>query len=316
MRIVFSLAILAMSLGSSVLAQDAKLQFEVASVRPSGPVPPGTPQIPGGRITGGPGTNDPERISYERVPFQQMIMAAYDVQRDQIKGPDWATTDDIRGAARFDISAKVPPSATKEQTATMLQNVLAERFQLSLHHETVQVSGYALIVAKGGSKLKESGGPVNESERTAAGPGGRVVLGIEKDGFPTVFPGRNMGGTFQDGVVRLRFRDYPLFDLTQQLSIVLAAHIVDRTGLGGKYDFTLEFTLPENGFMVALRATLPLAPGQIAPLNKDGPSPPQQDAVPIISSAMEKQLGLKLEATKIAVDTLVIDHVEKTPTEN
>ncbi len=293
MRIVSSLPILA-ALGSSVLlAQDAKLQFEVASVRPSGPVQPGTPQFPGGRITGGPGTNDPERINYERVPFQQLIMAAYGVQRDQIKGPDWATTDDIRAAARFDISAKVPPGATKEQLATMLQNLLAERFQMSLHHETVQVSGYALVVAKGGSKLKESRGPVDESERTTAGPGGRVILGTEKDGFPTVFPGRNMGGTFQDSAVRIRFRDYPLFDLTQQLSIALAAHMVDRTGLGGKYDFTLELTLPENGFMVAVRVTTPLSPGQIAPLNKDGPSPPQQDAVPIISSAMEKQLRVE-----------------------
>jgi uncharacterized protein (TIGR03435 family) len=100
------------------------------------------------------------------------------------------------------------------------------------------------------------------------------------------------------------------------LSFVLAAHLTDRTGLGGKYDFTLEFTPPENGFMVAIPATLPLSPGQTAPLNKGGPNPAQQDAVPIISSAMEKQLGLKLEGTKIAVDTLVIDHVEKTPTEN
>jgi uncharacterized protein (TIGR03435 family) len=316
MRTVSSLAILAMTVGSSVLlAQDAKLQFEVASVRPSGPVAAGTPQIPGGRITGGPGTNDPESIRYERVPFQQLIMAAYGVQRDQIKGPDWATTDDIRGAARFDISAKVPLGATREQAATMLQNLLAERFQMSLHHESVQVSGYALIVAKGGSKLKESAGPPGESERnaTTAGP---VNLKVEKDGYPQLFPRMNMGGTFQDGVVRIRFRDYPLFDLTQQVSIALSAHMVDRTGLGGRYDFTLEFTLPENGFMVAVRATLPLSPGQIAPLNKDGPSPPQQDAVPIISSAMEKQLGLKLEAAKIAVDTLVIDHAEKTPTEN
>lgn len=317
MRTVSFLAIVAVALGSNVLqAQDAKLQFEVASVRPSGPVPPGTPQFPGGQITGGPGTNDPENIRYERVPFQQLIMAAYGVQRDQIKGPDWATTDDIRAAARFDISAKVPPGTTKDQASTMLQNLLAERFQLSLHHETVQVSGYALVVAKGGSKLKESRGPVNELERNKPGAGGRINLETERDGFPQLFPRVNMGGRFQDGVVRDRFRDYPLFDLTQQLSVALAAHMVDRTGLDGKYDFTLEFTLPDNGFMVAVGVTTPIAPGQTAPLNKNGPSPPQQDAVPIISSAMEKQLGLKLEATKIAVDTLVIDHVEKTPTEN
>jgi uncharacterized protein (TIGR03435 family) len=316
MRTAFSLAMLAMTLGSSVLAQQARLQFEVASVRPSGPVPPGTPQIPGGRIVGGPGTNDPENIRYERLPFQQLIMAAYGVQRDQIKGPGWATTEDFSEAARFDISAKVPPGTTKEQASAMLQNLLAERFLLSLHHETVQSSGYALILAKGGSKLKETRGPVNESERTVAGAGGRVNLGTEKDGFPQLFPRMNMGGIFRDGVVRIRFRDYPLFDLTQQLSVALAAHLIDRTSLAGKYDFTLEFTPPENGFLVAIAAITTLSPGQTAPLNKNGPNPGQQDAVPIISSAMEKQLGLKLEATKIPVDTLVIDHVEKTPTEN
>ena len=317
MRTVFSLAILAVTLGPSVLrAQDAKLRFEVASVRPSGPVAAGTPQIPGGRIIGGPGTNDPESIRYERVPFQQLIMAAYGVQRDQIKGPDWATTEDIPGAARFDISAKVPPGTTKDQGAVMLQNLLAERFRMLLHHETTQVPGYAVVVAKGGSKLKESRGPVNESERTAPGAGGRVNLETEKDGFPQLFPRVNMGGIFKDGVVRIRFRDYPLSDLSQQLSSTLAAHVIDRTGLGGKYDFTLEFTPPENGFMLAIPATFPLYPGQTAPLNMNGPSPVQQDAVPIISSAMEKQLGLKLEAAKIAVDTIVIDRVERTPTEN
>lgn len=315
MRTVSSLAILA-ALGSGVLlAQDAKLQFEVASVRPSGPAPKGTPQGRG-MVRGGPGTTDPERLTYERALFRQLLMDAYGVQRDQIKGPDWATAEAVAGGAQFDISAKIPPGATKEQVATMLQNLLKERFQMSLHHETAQFSGYALVVAKSGSKLKESSGPVSESERTAAGPGGRVNLGTEKDGFPTVFPGRNMGGTFQDGVVRIRFRDYPLSDLTQQISIALSSHMADRTGLGGKYDFTLEFTPPQNGFIVAVRAITPLSPGQIAPLNKDGPSPPVQDAVPIISSAMEKQLGLRLEGTKIAVDTLVIDHVEKTPTGN
>ena len=317
MRAVSLLAILAMTLGASVLlAQDAKLHFEVASVRPSGPVPPGTPQIPGGRIIGGPGTNDPENIRYERVPFQQLIMAAYGVQRDQIKGPGWATSEDFTEAARFDISAKVPPGTTKEQAATMLQNLLAERFQLSLRHETVQFPGYTLVVAKGGSKLKESRGPVNESERNTPGAGGRINLETEKDGFPQLFPRMNMGGTFKDGVVRIRFRDYALFDLSQQLAFALAVRLTDRTALGGKYDFTLEFTPPENGLMVAIPITLPLSPGQTAPLSKNGPSLDQQDAVPIISSALEKQLGLKLEAAKIPVDTLVIDHVEKTPTEN
>lgn len=200
----------------------------------------------------------------------------------------------------------------------MLQNLLKERFQLTLHHEIVQFSGYALVVAKGGSKLKESGGAPRESERTKAEANGRVDVKTEQDGFPQLFPGRNMGGIFteNDGTVRIRFRDYPLSDLVQQFSFTLAVHMIDKTGLSGKYDFTLEFTIPENGFMVGVIATLPLSTGQMAPLNRNGPSPAQEDAVPIVSSAMEKQLGLKLEATKIPVDTLVIDHAEKTPAEN
>jgi len=260
----------------------------------------------GGRISGGPGTSDPERITYAYVPFQQLVMAAYGVQRYQIRGPDWVTPSDLRGAARFDISVKVPPGSTKEQAATMLQNLLAERFQLTLHHEAAQFSGYALVVAKGGAKLKESRGPVEESERARLGAGGKLNLGS------------NMGGDVnRDGVVRLRFRDYPLFDLTQQVSFALSAHLVDRTGLAGKYDFTLEFAVPEteNGLIVGIQAALPLSPGQTAPLYRE-PGPAEQDGVAIVSAAMEKQLGLKLEATKITMDTLVIDQVEKTPTDN
>ncbi len=294
----------------SARAQQPELEFEVASVRPAGPLPRG--MVLAGRISGGPGTNDPERITYEYVPFQDLIMAAYGVQRYQISGPDWVTPSDLRGAARFDISAKVAPGATKEQAATMLQNLLAQRFQLTLHHEAAQFSGYAVVVAKGGSKLKESGGAVEEGERAKLG-GGRQT---DKDGFPKLDPGSNMGGASdRDGVVRLRFRDYPLFDLTQQLSFGLSAHLVDRTGLAGKYDFTLEFALPPEGFIVGVQAALPLSPGQIAPLYRD-PGPAEQDAVAIVSAAMEKQLGLKLEATKITMDTVVIDHVEKTPAEN
>lgn len=294
----------------SAAAVPAKIEFEVASLRPS-PVGSGR----GGPARGGPGTSDPERLTYEHTLFRRLLMDAYGVQRDQIKGPDWATANAVDGGALFDVSAKIPPKATKQQVAIMLQNLLKDRFQLTLHHETTQPSGYALVVAKGGPKLNESAGPLSESERgkLVKGP---IYLQTESDGFPQLFPEHNLGGTFKDGTVRMRFRDYPLFDLVQQFSFMLGAHMIDRTGLTGKYDFTLEFTPPENGVVVGIVATLPLAPGQTAPLDANGPDPGRLDSVSVVSSAMEKQLGLKLEATKIGVDTLVIDHAEKTPTEN
>ena len=188
-------------------------------------------------------------------------MDAYGVQRDQIKGPAWATGNLPDGGATFDISAKIPRGATTEQVAIMLQNLLNDRFQLAVHHETAQSSGYALVVAKGGPKLKASAGPLSEAERGKLVTG-RINLQTGSDGFPQLFPEHNFGGTFKDGTVRMRFRDYPLFDFVQQFSFALGAHMADRTGLGGKYDFTLQFTPPENGFIVGVLATLPLAPGQ------------------------------------------------------
>jgi uncharacterized protein (TIGR03435 family) len=297
---------------ATILAQN----FEVASVRSSGPLPAGSRERPAGFISGGPGTNDPERISYERVLFRQLLMAAYNVQRDQLKGPDWATTDDIGSDVRFDISAKVPPGTTKEQVSRMLQNLLAERFQLSLHHETAQFSDFSLITQKGGAKFEEATRPPENSERFTPKGGGQIQLTVEKHGFPQLFPGRNMGGRLDGGVVRMRFRDYPIYDLVQQLSMGLSVHLIDRTGLTGRCDFTLEIGLPGNGFPVGMYLITALNPGQPAPLNKNPPSPDQQDAVPVISAAMEKQLGLKLEPTKITIDMLVIDHLEKTPTGN
>jgi uncharacterized protein (TIGR03435 family) len=96
--------------------------------------------------------------------------------------------------------------------------------------------------------------------------------------------------------------------------------VVDKTGLADKYDFTLEFQAPERGLSLMLSAmlaaTLPQTPGQPIPVSNRPPDPAQEDGVPIISSALEKQLGLKLEKTKTPLDVLVIDHVEKIPTDN
>lgn len=180
----------------------------------------------------------------------------------------------------------------------------------------VDFSGYALVTAKGGSKFKETRGPVSNAERANIDATGRVQLAIEKGGFPQVFPGRNMGSKLQNGVIRMRFRDYPISDLEQLLSFLLGVHILDKTGLAGRFDFTLEFSPPENGYMLAIGASMPLSPGEVAPLRKAPPQPFQEDSLPIISAAMEKQLGLKLDRFRIPLDTLVIDRVERVPSPN
>jgi uncharacterized protein (TIGR03435 family) len=129
----------------------------------------------------------------------------------------------------------------------MLQNLLAERFRLAFHHVTREFSGYALVIANEGSRLKSSAGPISDAEkalqspaRTTPGGNTEVSRELQRDGFPQLFPGRNMGGRYEEDEVRIRFRDYPLFDLVQQLSFALAARIVDKTGMTSKYDFTLK----------------------------------------------------------------------------
>jgi len=300
---------LLIGIGLTLNAQKAKLEFEVASVRALGQVEGGAAQV--ARITGGPGTADPERITYSHVPMQQLIVTAYDVGRDQISGPDWAAGDDVRNADRFDITAKVPAGATAEQVAEMLQNLLAERFQLTLHRVTKEFSGYSLAIAKGGSRLRESAGPPSASERLTPSDGGAISPQLARDGFPSLFPGLNMGMWSNARETRNRFRDYPLSGLVNQLTLILHAHVADKTGLTGKYDFTLQFELPQG-----MLPMWPLLPGQLVSLTAGPPTAAQQDGVATVSAAMEKQLGLKLEPAKVTLDVLVIDHIEKNPSEN
>lgn len=309
----FSHKCLLMGIALALNAQNAKLEFEVASVHAVGQVPPTAPLA--GRATGGPGSSDPERIIYSREPMVQLIELAYGVGQDRISGPDWIGMDNPRRADRFDITAKVRAGITQEQVAEMLRNLLAERFQLTVHRVTKEFSGYALVVAKGGAKLRESAGPPADSER---GSLTSRQVELAQVGFPMLFPGFNMGASVKDRVVRDRFRDYSLPELADQVSVMLRAHVTDKTGLAGKYDLTLQFETPPNvlGLLMEMTAMVPHVHGQPVGLSKGPPDPAQEDGVEIISSAMEKQFGLKLEKTKIPLDILVVDHIEKNPSEN
>src|SRR6185369_276003 len=171
-----------------------KLTLEVASIKPSS-VPMGGPMRVGSR--GGPGTPDPGRYTTENMSLSNLISTAYDLKRYQYSGPSWLDGE------RFDIVAKVPEGATKEQFRVMLQNLLAERFKVAVHREKKEMQVYELLVAKGGLKIKESveepaetppGGPAAGSSGTAAPPpppppppggGGPMPrFELDKEGFP------------------------------------------------------------------------------------------------------------------------------------
>lgn len=201
------------------------------------------------------------------------------INNEQVIGePTWSNTDG------FDIEAKVAPAdvptlgkMTFEQRRTMFQSILADRFKLVVHHETRELPVYVLTVAKGGTKLKESA-PDDPASTTP----------------------RRRGMMINNG--KLTANDAQLSMLVTVLSRSLGRTIIDKTGLAGNYDFTLEWN-PDEGS---------------APKPVDGAAPAATaapDARPSIFTAVQEQLGLKLESTKAPVDVIVIDHIEK-PTEN
>jgi len=310
---------------------EAQPSFEVASVKPAAPQPMGRIMV---GMRGGPGSGDPGQINYSYVSLRNLVMNAYDVKGYQVSGPGWLDSE------RFDVVAKIPPNTTKEQFKLMLQNLLAERFKLTLHHETKESPMYALVVAKGGSKMKESvddtsttdtGGPKEGSGpgsggASAAPPpppppdGGIGKVTIGKDGMPKFPAGMGRQGTMMmvmNGRFRMVANKQSMSRFVDVLANQLDRPVVDMTELKANYDFTLDYT-PEEGQMPMAKMGIALPPPPPGAHEGGMPGAPAPDNEPGLNlfSALQQQLGLKLEPRKGPVDLLVIDHVEKAPTEN
>jgi uncharacterized protein (TIGR03435 family) len=267
----------------------APLEFEVATIKPRDP---DHRTMPAG-VTGGPGTSDPGRISYGAMTMRRLLLLAYEVTGEQLSGPDWLNDTD------FDIVAKVPPGSTKEQVHVMLQRLLMDRFKMTIHHELQDKLAYDLSVSKTGLKLKETAYP-----NAKPASGSSLEFTLDKNDFPILPKDAAVQARVdwvKNGSFRSTFRAYPISRFVQDLVGVLttmisvsddptrtfAARVIDKTGLMARYDFTLEY----------------------AGLSDDS-------AGPGIFSAVEKQLGLKLEKSKAPLDIIVIDRISKTPTEN
>jgi uncharacterized protein (TIGR03435 family) len=200
-------------------AGGAEPAFEVASVKRS--MVAASAQ---GMMRGGPGTEDPGRLTYVNVPLRLALARAYGLSMmDQLEAPDWMVEE------RFDIAAVIPPGTTKEQFNGMLQNLLEERFRIKVHHETKKSEGYRVTLGKNGSKLKEYK------------PGSPPTPVIE--GYPPLAPGQTSGLEIAvvDGNFRLTAREQSLSYVDQLLGVQLHATIDDQTGLTGRYDYNLGF---------------------------------------------------------------------------
>jgi uncharacterized protein (TIGR03435 family) len=265
-------------------ASESNLTFEVASVKPSGPQ-----SVRGS--DGGPGTHDPERFTFNRADLRDLIFDAYlttrvDDYQQQISGPGWIDTEE------YDIAVKIPPGTTEQQFQRMLQNLLAERFKVVVHHDTKVLPVYELVVVKGGAKLKES----VDTPDAVAPSDGRPAM--DQEGFP-VLPAGRPGIVNRFGPGQLSHwiaRQQSIAALADALSSPNAAgrRVVDKTGLTGKYDFTLYYEMRFAGE---------------PPAAHDKPAP-------ILLDAVQQQLGLKLVEGKAPFDVVVVDHAEKVPTGN
>jgi uncharacterized protein (TIGR03435 family) len=191
----------------------------------------------------------------------------------------------------------------------MLLNLLKERFHLTFHREKKEFDMYTLVVAKGGSKLKEAAPPDGPLPPPPQLGTRAVPAPVDRDGFPQLPAGRsNAQGQTKNGVMRMTFRMSTPQALLSFLQFNLGnSRSVDQTGLTGKYDFTLEFSqagLPGPGGRGGLTAGPAGAGEEVG------------DPAPDLFTAVEKQLGLKLEKSKTQLDVVVVDHMDKEPTAN
>jgi uncharacterized protein (TIGR03435 family) len=304
--------------------------FEVATVKPAAPA--ATSMGAGGGMKfairigaqGGPGTSDPGQITYSNMSLKNLLVAAYGVKTYQVSGPNWLDTE------RFDIVAKVPKGASKDDVKLMLQDLLAERFKLTQHREQKDLPMYALVVGKGGPKMKESppDNPDSKDDVNLKDPGAADAVAQKakqalesalraggRDGvMPQLPPGMGQGTRMMmmPGRMRMSISKQTMAQFAESLGNQMDRPVVDQTGLTKNYDFTLEFA-PESGGrgLMGLPVPLPPPPG-------DGGSLHEADsmAAPSLFTALQEQMGLKLEQKKGSVDLLVVDHLEKTPTEN
>jgi len=248
----------------------------------------------------------PDGYSASGTSVRMLIQYAYDLKsQDQISGAGAVGDKRFNIEAKMDADtvaalAKLSPEERTGQQRLMMQALLADRFKMKAHRESKELPIFELVVAKGGPKLKETDPNAPPMSPPAPPDGMGPPEGMRpQEGAPKVKAGMMMmtpGGIKAQGV--------PVVNLANVLTMQLHRQVVDKTGLTGKYDIDLKFG-PEDGRAGMMQ-------GDSA---AGAPGPVTTDSGPSIFTAIEEQLGLKLESTKGPVETVVVDHLEL-PSEN
>ncbi len=269
----------------------ARLEFEVASVKPSAEI------LDSAKI----GMHvDGAQVSFTSYSLRDYVRIAYRMKDYQVVGPDWISNE------RFDIVAKLPQGATREQVPDMVQNLLADRFKVVFHREKKEFPVYALVVGKGGSKLKES----NLEGLTAADlskPPDSVAASGSANG---VSVNLGQGASFSLLPDKLECRRLTAVRMADIMSRFVDRPVVDMTNLTGVYDLTIPVTPDDyRGMLIrsAMSAGVALPPEA------------QKLAMVDIGESLATGLqaaGLKLDSRKAPLDVLVVDKAERNPTDN
>lgn len=276
MRAIAAIIVVGASVVLAAQAPPGQPAFEVVSIKPN--------------TSGGAGFSASTRPNAGWVatnaPTRRIILTAYQLRPFQlIGGPDWIDSD------RFDVTAKASDGTPNSQFLPMMRALLAERFTFAAHSETRDLPIYALVLARSdgrlGPQLTRSAADCSSGARGRGGnsgaaaaitpplPGERPVCGLNVSS-------NNVTGTMKGG-------GRPIADLLPSLGNIVDRLVVDRTGLTGTFDLELQWN------------AAPLAPGGSTSAATDGPS---------IFTALQEQLGLKLEGARGPVEVLVIDRIE------
>jgi uncharacterized protein (TIGR03435 family) len=268
--------------------KDSLLSFEVASIKPSGN---GAALRSAGEFH--PGTTVSGRsVDIRLASLQSLIETAYHVESYQVTGPDWMAI------TRFDILANMPEGAKREQIPEMLQSLLVERFHLTAHREFRERTVYTLAVGRNGPRMKEAAPQASPSDKPFPnGADGRRLLELinSEDGRAWTIAGWKGRTVFEASKISMP-------EFAKVLMRYVDGPVIDGTGIAGYYEVACD--VPPR----------PLARGNGARggLGQDATDPGPDG---LIFDAVQS-LGLKLEKRRAPLEQLVVDRLEKAPTEN
>ncbi len=232
--------------------------------------------------SGGPGTKSPTTWQCQNMTLSNIAAIAFKLNERQLVSPEWMKSQ------RFDITAKLPEGTSKAEFYLMLQDLLMKRFGLVYHRETREMQGYSLTIAHPGPAIREVQEPPGGFPAPVRPEGPFSRPHVDSDGYP-IQPDTISGFSVSSGHVSGRWQHVPMSRFLSDIGQFVDKPIADNTGLHGFYDISLRWVI-----------------GSVLD-HGEGPS---------ALESMQRQLGIKANATKVPTEFVVVDNALRVPTEN